>query len=107
MTSRQSNWSRRTTLQHEGTTIPSRPNHALQKSQADSMRHLVRLVTPPGGLVLDPFAGSGTTAEACAIEGFASISVEREPDYIALIHRRLARRLEPVTEPADAWTLPL
>ncbi|GAA2085914.1 hypothetical protein GCM10009821_29480 [Aeromicrobium halocynthiae] len=71
------------------------------------MRHLVRLVTPPGGLVLDPFAGSGTTAEACAIEGFASISVEREPDYIALIHRRLARRLEPVTEPADAWTLPL
>lgn len=71
------------------------------------MRHLVRLVTPPDGLVIDPFAGSGTTAEACVIEGFKSLSIERDPDYVALIRRRLARRIEPAAGPADTWTLPL
>jgi DNA modification methylase len=39
----------------------------------DLMRYLVRLVTPPGGIVLEPFAGSGTTAEACIVEGFKCI----------------------------------
>lgn len=55
------------------------------------MRWLVRLVTPPGGTVLEPFAGSGTTVEACALEGFACIAIEREPDYLPLIQARLAR----------------
>jgi site-specific DNA-methyltransferase (adenine-specific) len=54
------------------------------------MRYLVRLVTPPGGLVLDPFAGSGTTAEACHLEGFRCVTIERDPDYVKLIHARLA-----------------
>jgi site-specific DNA-methyltransferase (adenine-specific) len=54
------------------------------------MRYLVRLVTPPGGLVLDPFAGSGTTAEACHLEGFRCTLIERDPDYLKLIHARLA-----------------
>ena len=53
------------------------------------MRWLVRLVTPPGGLVLEPFAGSGTTAEACVIEGFRCIAIEREADYLPLIVQRL------------------
>lgn len=55
------------------------------------MRWLVRLVTPPGGTVLDPFAGSGTTLEAARLEGFACIGVEREGDYLALIRARIAR----------------
>lgn len=55
------------------------------------MRWLVRLVTPPGGTVLDPFAGSGTTAEACVIEGFQGISIEREADYLPLIVQRLSK----------------
>ena len=55
------------------------------------MRWLVRLVTPPDGLVLDPFAGSGTTGEACALEGFRCLLIEREADYIPLIHARIAR----------------
>ena len=55
------------------------------------MRWLVRLVTPPGGVVLDPFAGSGTTLEAARAEGFASIGIEREPDYLRLIDARLNR----------------
>lgn len=53
------------------------------------MRWLVRLVTPPGGLVLDPFAGSGTTVEACQLEGFRCIAIEREADYLPLITDRL------------------
>ncbi len=56
----------------------------------DLMAWLCRLVTPAGGLVLDPFAGSGSTGVACLGEGFDCILIEREADYIADIHRRLA-----------------
>lgn len=62
----------------------------------DLMRWLVRLVTPPGGVVLDPFLGSGTTAEACVIEGFRCVGIEREPDYHALIRARLTKPIAPV-----------
>lgn len=57
----------------------------------DLMRWLVRLVTPPGGLVLDPFAGSGTTAEACIQEHMRCITIEREADYLPLIVARLSK----------------
>ncbi len=53
------------------------------------MRWLVRLVTPPGGLVLDPFAGSGTTGAAALAEGRRTILIEREAEYFADIKRRL------------------
>lgn len=56
------------------------------------MRHLVRLVTPAGGVVLDPFAGTGTTLEAARLEGFNSIGIERESDYLPLINARLNRQ---------------
>jgi site-specific DNA-methyltransferase (adenine-specific) len=56
----------------------------------DLMQWLVRLVTPKGGLVLDPFAGTGTTAEACYREGMRCMLVERESDYQADIRRRMA-----------------
>jgi site-specific DNA-methyltransferase (adenine-specific) len=73
------------------------------------IRWLVRLHTPPGGLVLDLFAGSGTTGEACIIEGFRSILVEREPcgncggphgcdDNIGLIMRRIRKPIQPVLD---------
>jgi predicted methyltransferase len=55
------------------------------------MRWLTRLVTPPGGLVLDPFAGTGATAEACELEGFDSISIERDAGYIRLIAKRMEK----------------
>lgn len=57
----------------------------------DLMRWLVRLVTPPNGLVLDPFAGSGTTAEACIHEHMRCITIERESDYLPLIVARLSK----------------
>ena len=57
----------------------------------DLMAWLVRLVTPPGGVVLGPFAGSGSTGGACIREGFDAILIEREAEYVADIRRRIAR----------------
>jgi len=56
----------------------------------DLMAWLVRLVTPKGGVVLDPFAGSGTTGIAAWREGCRAILIEREAEYVADIKRRLA-----------------
>lgn len=56
----------------------------------DLIAYLCRLVTPPGGTVLDPFAGSGTTGMACLREGFDAVLIEREAEYVADIHRRIA-----------------
>lgn len=53
------------------------------------MRWLCRLITPPGGTILDPFAGTGTTGEAAFYEGFNAILVEREDEYQADIERRM------------------
>lgn len=69
------------------------------------MRWLVRLVTPPGGIVLDPFAGSGTTVEAAILEGFDVIGVEREAEYLPLIEARIARQALAATEPPEEPTL--
>ena len=60
------------------------------------MRWLVRLVTPPGGTVLEPFAGSGTTVEACIVEGFDCIAIEKGEEYLPLIMQRIHRRRDPV-----------
>jgi DNA modification methylase len=58
------------------------------------IRHLVRLVTPPGGTVLDPFAGTGTTGEAAVLEGFDAVLIEREAAYLPLIRARLGDDVE-------------
>lgn len=55
----------------------------------DLMRWLVRLVTPPRGLVLDPFAGTGTTGQAAHLEGMSAVLIEREAEYVRDIKRRL------------------
>lgn len=55
------------------------------------MRWLVRLITPPGGLVLDPFAGTGTTGAACLREGFRAVLIEQSAEYVADIQRRIDR----------------
>ena len=60
------------------------------------LTYLVRLVTPPGGTVLEPFAGSGTTLEACVVEGFNAIGIEREADYLPLIEQRLTKPIQQV-----------
>ena len=53
------------------------------------MRWLVRLLTPPGGLVLDPFAGSGRTGAAVVLEGARFIGIERDHDYIPIARARV------------------
>jgi len=52
------------------------------------MRWLVRLITPPGGMVLDPFCGSGTTGCAAVLEGFGFIGIEREAEYVEIAKAR-------------------
>ena len=54
------------------------------------MRYLVKLVTPPGGTVLDPFTGSGSTGKACKLEGFEFIGIEREEEYVKIAEARIA-----------------
>jgi hypothetical protein len=54
------------------------------------MRWLVRLVTPSGGLILDPLAGSGTTGCAAVLEGFRFVGIEREAEYAAIARARIA-----------------
>jgi site-specific DNA-methyltransferase (adenine-specific) len=53
------------------------------------MRYLCRLITPPGGTILDPFMGSGSTGKAAKLEGFKFIGIEREAEYIAIAQARI------------------
>lgn len=59
----------------------------------DLMQYLVRLVTPPKGVVLDPFAGTGTTGEAAWREGMSAVLIEAEAEYQNDIRRRMALAL--------------
>lgn len=72
-----------------GRTSGARNNHPTVKPTA-LMQWLVRLVTPPGGKVLDPFTGSGSTGKACAIEGFEFIGFEMDPHYCEIAKQRIA-----------------
>jgi DNA modification methylase len=70
--------------------IPANRNVHPTVKPIDLMRWLVRLVTPPGGTVLDPFAGSGTTGCAVLLEGFDFIGCEREAEYVEIAKARIA-----------------
>ena len=66
------------------------------------MEWLVRLVCPPGGTVLDPFAGTGVTGEACLRQGFRAVLIEREADYHRDILYRIGR-LSGADAPLFSW----
>ena len=69
--------------------------HQTQKP-TDLMQALLRVVTPPGGTVLDPFMGSGSTGKAAMLEGFRFIGIEREAEYIEIARARIeAARQQP------------
>ncbi len=53
------------------------------------MRYLIKLVTPPGGTVLDPFTGSGSTGKAALLDGFQFVGVELTEEYLPIIEGRL------------------
>jgi site-specific DNA-methyltransferase (adenine-specific) len=77
------------------TTAPRANSHPTVKPVA-LMRHLVRLVTPPGGTVLDPFAGSGTTLVAAILEGMVPLGCEMTDEYLPIIEGRVAWAKEQV-----------
>jgi len=55
----------------------------------DLMRYLIRLVTPPDGIVLDPFMGSGSTGKAAMLEGVKFIGIEKDPEYFDIACKRI------------------
>jgi len=67
---------------------PSRNHHPTVKPTA-LMRYLCRLVTPPGGIVLDPFAGSGSTGKGAVLEGFNFIGIELDAEYAEIARARI------------------
>lgn len=73
--------------------VPCKNNHPTVKAQ-DLMTWLVRLVTPPGGTVLDPFAGSGSTGVAALMSGFHFLGVEQDADHHAIAATRLMQAVE-------------
>jgi len=87
-------------------TRPDKPtNHPMRQNFHPTvkpialMRYLVRLVTPPNGTVLDPFAGSGTTLVAAILEGFNPVGMELTADYLPIINARVEWALKQPKEP--------
>lgn len=87
------NWSAGTqnpgSFQSEGTDKSSQNNHPTVKP-TELMRYLCRLVTPPGGVVLDPFMGSGSTGKAAVLEGFRFVGIDMTPEYVEIARARIA-----------------
>jgi site-specific DNA-methyltransferase (adenine-specific) len=77
------------TFQSENTNRSAENHHPTVKP-TELMRYLCRLVTPPHGVVLDPFMGSGSTGRGAVLEGFEFIGIEREAEYIAISEARIA-----------------
>jgi site-specific DNA-methyltransferase (adenine-specific) len=73
-------------------------SHATVKPIA-LMRWLCRLVTPPNGLILDPFNGSGSTGCAAVLEGFRYLGAELDADYVEIARKRIAHWASQTPEP--------
>jgi len=71
----------------------SKNNHPTVKPIA-LMEYLIKLVTPPKGIVLDPFIGSGTTGVACVKLGFNFIGIEKECEYVKIAELRIGEYLK-------------
>ena len=76
-----------------GTITLSRNHHPTVKPTT-LMAYLCRLVTPPGGTVLDPFMGSGSTGKAATVNGFRFIGIERDPEYHKIAMARISNQHE-------------
>lgn len=80
-------------FQADGTNRAARNNHPTVKPVA-LMRWLVKLVTPPGGTVCDPFVGSGTTGIAALAEGFTFVGIEKNADYLTIARARILHAVD-------------
>jgi DNA modification methylase len=65
------------------------------------MQYLIRLITPPNGIVLDPFCGSGTTGIACKLEGFDFVGMEQDAEYCKIAEARINNYQEEPEEPLE------
>jgi len=72
----------------------ARANHHPTVKPTDLMRYLCRLVTPPGGIVLDPFTGSGSTGKAAVLEDFWFIGIELSEEYSAIARARIQHAMD-------------
>ena len=79
-------------------TQPSANNHPTVKP-VDLMRYLVKLITPPEGVVLDPFMGSGSTGKGAVIEGFNFVGIEQDADYLDIARARIVHAQQPKQQP--------
>jgi site-specific DNA-methyltransferase (adenine-specific) len=70
-------------------TNNAKVNHHPTVKPTTLMQYLVRLVTPPNGIVLDPFMGSGSTGKACAYEGFDFVGIDQSAEYVAIAQARI------------------
>jgi hypothetical protein len=82
------------TREGKPTNHPMRTNHHPTVKPTDLMRYLCRLVTPPNGLILDPFTGSGSTGKGAVLEGFRFIGIEREAEYVEIAKTRIAKAVK-------------
>jgi len=73
---------------------PTRQNHHPTVKPTDLMRYLCKLITPPNGIILDPFMGSGSTGKGAVIEGFNFVGIEIDPDYVAIATARIQHQLD-------------
>ena len=91
---------------HGGTRVDTRPgrtnmdlkpvtaqNHHPTVKPLALMRYLIQMITPPGGIVMDPFAGSGSTLVAAAELGFHAIGIELSEEYAEIAARRVDHAL--------------
>ncbi|MFM0432351.1 DNA methyltransferase [Paraburkholderia aspalathi] len=76
-------------------------NHHPTVKPTELMRYLVRLITPPGGTVLDQFMGSGSTGKACMFEGFNFIGIDMTSEYVAIAEARISFSLKKSLMPKD------
>lgn len=85
------------TRRDEGYEVAERANTHPTVKPTDLMRWLVRLVTPPGGIVFDPFTGSGSTGKAALLEGFRFMGAEMTAEYLPIARARLDHALRSVS----------
>lgn len=86
-----------TTLRKVENTDTKANNHPTVKP-TELMAYLCRLVTPPGGVVIDPFMGSGSTGKAAAREGFGFIGIEMDSDYYKIAEKRIGAVMAPIKD---------
>jgi site-specific DNA-methyltransferase (adenine-specific) len=80
---------------NEGLTTETNEHPTVKPT--DLMRYLCRLITPPGGIVLDPFMGSGSTGKAALLEGFNFIGIDLDPNYCKIAEERIQAIRPPAT----------